>query len=336
MLKGTQGLISEHVIREVLEFGDASAFLIEYSVDQVKEVLAKMCYDGTYPPTIKKLLPPYGKFLVHSFVIGISGRKGGSDEIIPVDIEPPSSSNLEDSAHTFLLRKRKRRDLRPRELITYSIQKKSTPIEPDSMAQNIPSSFTETSPVTHKMSSLFTESIPMYQDFESPIAEEEVIPSEGAHASRSSFETPELDISKGKSKLPESELVDVVLLQNRVYDLEQSSAETYLIIGKHDIQISELEKENSIKDSNISELKANLGGVTALFFDLKQCLFQKFGDEFQPLSSEGEKITASSSSPANPTSQSSSERAVRPSPDANLDSFLSSGPDFAQERRDEF
>ncbi|CAH1452659.1 unnamed protein product [Lactuca virosa] len=176
--------------------------------------------------------------------------------------------------------------------------------------------------------------IPMDQDFQSPIVEEDVIPSEGAQASRSSFETPELDISKGKSKLSESEIVDVVLLQNRVFDLEQSSAEKDLIIGKQDIRISELEKENSNKDSKIYELQENLGGLTALLFDLKQHIFQKFGDEFQPLSAEGEKITASSSGPADPASQSSSVRATRPAPDANVDAFLSFGPSSAQERRE--
>lgn len=35
-----------------------------------------------------------------------------------------------------------------------------------------------------------------------------------------------------------------------------------------------------------------------------------------------------------PTYQPTSERFVRPTPDANLDTFLSSGPAFAQERRE--
>ncbi|CAH1426461.1 unnamed protein product [Lactuca virosa] len=49
---------------------------------------------------------------------------------------------------------------------------------------------------------------------------------------------------------------------------------------------------------------------------------------------EGEKISASSSDPVNPPSQHESERVVRPAPDANLDTFLSSGPSSAQERRE--
>ncbi|CAH1425399.1 unnamed protein product [Lactuca virosa] len=81
------------------------------------------------------------------------------------------------------------------------------------MAQNIQSPFTETSPMIQEMSSLIPEPIPMDQDFQSPIVEENVIPSEGAQVSGISFEIPELDISKGKIKFPESELVEAVLLQ---------------------------------------------------------------------------------------------------------------------------
>ncbi|CAH1413522.1 unnamed protein product [Lactuca virosa] len=144
-------------------------------------------------------------------------------QTVPIDTEPPYEIDPEDSANALLPMKRKRRDPRPGVLITDLVHKKSTPIEPGSMAQNIQETFTD------------------------PIVEQEVIPSEGAQASRSSFETPKLDISTGKSKLHESELVDVVLLQNKVFDLEQSSAEKDLIIGKQDIRISELEKENSNK-----------------------------------------------------------------------------------------
>lgn len=64
MVKGTQIIISQQVIQEVLEFGDASTFPI-------------MCYEGTYLLTMKKLLPPYWRFLTFSFVICISRMKGG-------------------------------------------------------------------------------------------------------------------------------------------------------------------------------------------------------------------------------------------------------------------
>ncbi|CAI9297478.1 unnamed protein product [Lactuca saligna] len=159
--------------------------------------------------------------------------------------------------------------------ITYPVQNKSTSIESGSMDQNIQSTFTKTSLVIQEISSPFSKHIPIDQDFQSPFVEAKVIPSEGAQASRSSFETPELGISK-----------------------------------------------------------VNLGDLTALFIDSKQCLFQKFGEEFQPLSVEGENITASSSGPVNQTSQSSSERAAKHALDANLDTFSSLGPLSAEERRE--
>ncbi|CAI9266092.1 unnamed protein product [Lactuca saligna] len=193
-------------------------------------------------------------------------------QIVHVSTEPPSESDLDESTYALLPTKPKRRYPRSGVFITDPVQKKSTLIEHGP----------------------FPEPIPIDEDFQSPIVEEEVIPSEGAQASGSSFETPELDISKGKSRLLESDFVDVVQFQNRVFDLESNSSEKYLIIGN---------------------------GLTALFFDLKQRLFKKFGDEFQPLSVEGEKITASSTGPANPTSRYSSERAIRPAPVANLHTF---------------
>lgn len=81
VVKGRKVIVSEQTIREVLQFGDQPGFPTEIPVDQIKEVLERMRYEGTFPPTIKKLLPPYWRFLAHSFVICISGRKGGADEI---------------------------------------------------------------------------------------------------------------------------------------------------------------------------------------------------------------------------------------------------------------
>nr|KAJ0205027.1 hypothetical protein LSAT_V11C500228940 [Lactuca sativa] len=460
IVKGTQVIVSEQGIREVLEVGDAFAFPIEYSADQLKEVLEKMCYEAIYPPTIKKLLPPYWRFLEHYFVSCIFGRKGGYDEIsqtatssivassytldmkalvpntfglmkksrkaakvayqglkelfaeventdaassinveiveehvapqqkfqfkfeeveisddekeevqekdmtendleyflqsisipeedvavtpsavierdpgstvqtytptseqvdalinelhqtarkppktVPVTTEPPSESDQEDSAHVLLRKKRKRRDPRPGVLITDPVHTVFTPIESSFVAQNIESTFTESSPMMQEISSLLPESTPMDQDFESPMVKQELLPSEGGQASGSSFEAPD-------------------------------SAEKNFIIRKQDIRISDLENEKSIKDAKILKLQENLGGLTALFFDVTHRLHQKFGDDFQPLSIEGEKIYASNSGLINPSSQPASERVLRPAPDANLDTFLSSGPSSAQERKD--
>ena len=40
-----------------------------------------MGYEGDSPPTMKKLLPPYWRFLAHVFVSCISDRRSGADEI---------------------------------------------------------------------------------------------------------------------------------------------------------------------------------------------------------------------------------------------------------------
>ncbi|CAI9263666.1 unnamed protein product [Lactuca saligna] len=81
VIKGINIVISEQIIRDVLEFGDALKLPTKYPSSKVKEVLEKMCYEGTYPPTIKKQRPPYWRFLAHYFIICISGRKSGFDEI---------------------------------------------------------------------------------------------------------------------------------------------------------------------------------------------------------------------------------------------------------------
>ncbi|CAH1451245.1 unnamed protein product [Lactuca virosa] len=122
-------------------------------------------------------------------------------------------------------------------------------------------------------------------------------------------------------------------LKEEIMFLKQDSIEKDLLIRSLDVRVSNLEQENSVKDAKIFELQANLGGITALFYDLKQRLHQKFGDDFQTLSAEGEKISVSSSDPVNPPSQHASERVIRHVPTANLDTFLSSCPSSAQERR---
>ncbi|CAH1415801.1 unnamed protein product [Lactuca virosa] len=68
-------------------------------------------------------------------------------QTIPVTTEPPSESDQEDSSHVLLPRKRNGRDPRPGVLIIDPVQNVSTLIEPSSVAQNIESTFTDSSPV---------------------------------------------------------------------------------------------------------------------------------------------------------------------------------------------
>ncbi|CAH1434146.1 unnamed protein product [Lactuca virosa] len=74
-------------------------------------------------------------------------------------------------------------------------------------------------------------------------------------------------------------------LRQKILILKQDSIEKDLLIGKLDVRVSDLEKENSENNKQISELQANLGGLTAFYFDLKEKLIGKFGDEFKSSSS---------------------------------------------------
>ncbi|CAI9299907.1 unnamed protein product [Lactuca saligna] len=82
-------------------------------------------------------------------------------QTLPVDTEPPSESDPDNSAHTLLPRKRKRRDPRPGVFITDPVQKNSTPIEPGFIAQPLQSPFTESSPVIQEISILLPDPTPM-------------------------------------------------------------------------------------------------------------------------------------------------------------------------------
>ena len=58
-VRGTHVVISEQSIRRVLRFGDQPEFPTEFPVVKVIGALELMSYEGHYPPTIKKLLPPF-------------------------------------------------------------------------------------------------------------------------------------------------------------------------------------------------------------------------------------------------------------------------------------
>lgn len=80
-VKGCKFVIIEQSIRDALLIDDQSTFPTEIVVDVAQEILDKMGYEGKFPPTIKKLLPPYWRFLAHIYVTCISGRRTGADEI---------------------------------------------------------------------------------------------------------------------------------------------------------------------------------------------------------------------------------------------------------------
>lgn len=80
-VKGTVVVISEDVIRRALGFDDQPGFTTVFDNEKIQEALNMMNYEGTFPPIWKKLLPPFWRFLAHTFIMCISGRSTGSDEI---------------------------------------------------------------------------------------------------------------------------------------------------------------------------------------------------------------------------------------------------------------
>ncbi|CAI9293663.1 unnamed protein product [Lactuca saligna] len=67
--------------RESLQIEDRPEYPMEIDVHQIEEILEYMGYERTFPPTIKKLLPPCWMLLAHVFVSCISGRRSGANEI---------------------------------------------------------------------------------------------------------------------------------------------------------------------------------------------------------------------------------------------------------------
>lgn len=80
-VKGCKITTTEQVIRDVQNIDDQSSFPMEIEVDLAQELLSNMGYEGEFPPTLKKLLPPYWRFLAHVFVSCISRRRSGAYEI---------------------------------------------------------------------------------------------------------------------------------------------------------------------------------------------------------------------------------------------------------------
>ncbi|CAI9277858.1 unnamed protein product [Lactuca saligna] len=74
-------IMSEQIIRDVLQIKDQPGLPNEIYVDQIKKILNRIGDEGVFLLQLKKMLPPYWHFLSQSFVICISGRKAGPDEI---------------------------------------------------------------------------------------------------------------------------------------------------------------------------------------------------------------------------------------------------------------
>ena len=59
VIHGRKIVVSEQTIHEVLQINDRSRFQTVISMEQTKEIIERIGYEGVFPPTVKKLLPPY-------------------------------------------------------------------------------------------------------------------------------------------------------------------------------------------------------------------------------------------------------------------------------------
>ncbi|CAI9281841.1 unnamed protein product [Lactuca saligna] len=104
-IQGKKIQVSERIIRESLQIDDKLKYSMEIDVHQTQDVLDHMGYEGTFPPTIEKLLPPCWKYLAHVFVSCISGRRSSANEISLVNIGAITAlaSGIEFNFSKFIL-----------------------------------------------------------------------------------------------------------------------------------------------------------------------------------------------------------------------------------------
>ncbi|CAI9290730.1 unnamed protein product [Lactuca saligna] len=89
-------LVTKSIIKKSLQIEDRPEYPLEIDVHQIEEILEHMGYEGTFPHTIKKLLPPCWKLLAHMFVSCISGWRSGANEISLANTGAIATSAAED------------------------------------------------------------------------------------------------------------------------------------------------------------------------------------------------------------------------------------------------
>ncbi|CAI9298687.1 unnamed protein product [Lactuca saligna] len=72
-------------------------------------------------------------------------------------------------------------------------------------------------------------------------------------------------------------------LKEEIGILNQQNIKKDILIGKHDVRIVEPKADNALKSKQISDSQTNLGSLTSFYFNLKNKLFEAFGDKFQSL-----------------------------------------------------
>ena len=78
-VQGQPIIITEQILRECLQFGDKATDPVELDHELAQRTVYQMGHEGVYPPTEKKLLHPYWRYLSQIVTQCLLGRKGGYD-----------------------------------------------------------------------------------------------------------------------------------------------------------------------------------------------------------------------------------------------------------------
>ncbi|KAM0017116.1 hypothetical protein Hdeb2414_s0028g00704361 [Helianthus debilis subsp. tardiflorus] len=80
-IDGTKIVVTEQIIREVLQFNDQETDPIELAAGTIEDILPRLSYEGRFPPLIKKFVHPYWRLLLHMFLLCMTENRGGIDQL---------------------------------------------------------------------------------------------------------------------------------------------------------------------------------------------------------------------------------------------------------------
>ncbi|KAM0026494.1 hypothetical protein Hdeb2414_s0020g00558841 [Helianthus debilis subsp. tardiflorus] len=80
-IDGTKIVVTEQVIRDVLQFNDQETDPIELDAGTIEAILPRLSYEGRFPPLVKKFVHPYWRLLLHMFLLCMTENRGGIDQL---------------------------------------------------------------------------------------------------------------------------------------------------------------------------------------------------------------------------------------------------------------
>ncbi|KAM0064084.1 hypothetical protein Hdeb2414_s0003g00098511 [Helianthus debilis subsp. tardiflorus] len=80
-IDGMKIVVTEQVIRDVLQFNDQETDPIELAAGTIEAILPRLSYEGRFPPLVKKFVHPYWRLLLHMFLLCMTENRGGIDQL---------------------------------------------------------------------------------------------------------------------------------------------------------------------------------------------------------------------------------------------------------------